>query len=155
MDGWQQDWVKMLETLANDMDRFFQDVAKEMSDATDAFMEFSEDIAEHLHEAIAPELDKFDEQIDEWVEPILQAIAGIESAFTQASQPVSQTVEPILNHHPVCTGCRHYHGQSYNGVMFICAMHPYGMEDGIDSCPDKEAITWLPHSTGFESDDDF
>lgn len=149
MEGWQQEWVKMLETLANDMDRFFQDVAKEMADATDAFLDFSEEVAEQLHEAIAPELDKFDEQVDEWVEPILQAIAAIESAFNQAAEPVSQTVDPILNHHPVCTGCRNYHGQTYNGVMLICAMHPHGVDEGVETCADKEAIVWLPHSTHF------
>lgn len=28
-----------------------------------------------------------------------------------------------------CQGCGHYHGQVYGGNLFVCAMHPYGVED--------------------------
>jgi hypothetical protein len=35
-----------------------------------------------------------------------------------------------------CQGCKHYHGATYNGVRFVCAMHPYGA-DG-DECGDRE-----------------
>ncbi|KYC36413.1 hypothetical protein WA1_42670 [Scytonema hofmannii PCC 7110] len=35
-----------------------------------------------------------------------------------------------------CEGCKHYHGTVYNGVPFVCAMYPYGVEK--DVCPDWE-----------------
>jgi hypothetical protein len=35
-----------------------------------------------------------------------------------------------------CDGCNHYHGAVYNGIPFVCAMHPYGVED--DACADFE-----------------
>ena len=155
MESWQHDLVKALETAASEMDRFFQTVAQEMTDAAETFVELSEEIADQIQVAIAPELDKLDEQIDDWVEPMLHAIAMLEAAFTEAAEPVSRTVEPILNHHPVCTGCRHYHGQVYNDTMLVCAMHPYGIEDGVDTCPDKELISWsFPHTHSSDGFDD-
>ncbi len=33
-----------------------------------------------------------------------------------------------------CKNCKNYHGQSYGGHIFICAMHPYGCAD--ESCSD-------------------
>lgn len=33
-----------------------------------------------------------------------------------------------------CQSCQNYHGESYNGNKFVCAMHPYGFEG--DDCPD-------------------
>jgi hypothetical protein len=35
-----------------------------------------------------------------------------------------------------CDGCKHYHGNVYEGVPLICAMHPYGVE--VDRCADFE-----------------
>ncbi len=37
-----------------------------------------------------------------------------------------------------CQGCCHYHGQTYGGQLFICAMHPYGVEE--DLCPDWQVL---------------
>lgn len=39
-----------------------------------------------------------------------------------------------------CYKCRHHHGKYYNGVEFVCAMHPYGF-DG--KCPDREERSTL------------
>jgi hypothetical protein len=36
-----------------------------------------------------------------------------------------------------CNGCKNYHGAVYNGVPFVCAMHPYGVEDEV--CADFES----------------
>jgi len=35
-----------------------------------------------------------------------------------------------------CSGCKNYHGHSYNGVPFVCGIHPYGCE--LEKCPDWE-----------------
>ncbi len=40
-------------------------------------------------------------------------------------------------HHPVCIGCRHYHGRLYHNVLLVCAMHPYGATGS--TCPDWES----------------
>jgi hypothetical protein len=49
--------------------------------------------------------------------------------FIERSKPPHTT--PIA-----CQGCKHYHGAVYNGVPFVCAMHPYGA-DG-DECGDRQ-----------------
>lgn len=142
----------MLETVVDDMETFFQEVTKELSNAADAFLEFSEDVVEQIQQAIAPQLDPFEDQLDEWLEPILEMVLTFENTFTQAAEPVTQTVEPVLNQQPVCMGCRHYHGQTYNGVMLVCAMHPYGVSEGVDTCPDKEPVMWLSRHWPSDSD---
>lgn len=147
MDDWQQDWMRSVETFANSVGQFFQDVGKDVSDAADALIELTEEMAENLEQFISPNLDRVDNQFDEWLDPILQTILGIENTIDQAVEPVTHTVEPWLNQHPICVGCRNYHGQTYNGTMLICAMHPYGVAEDWDSCPDKEPIVWsLPSS---------
>jgi hypothetical protein len=137
MEGWSHDWVKMLETVAVGVEQFFLEATKEMTDALDAFADFSEDIAAQLEGAIAPELDTLDAEIDPWIESILQAFMGLETVINEAAEPVSHTLEPMLNEHPACVGCRHYHGQMYGGNVLVCAMHPYGSE--TETCPDWES----------------
>lgn len=160
MDGWQQDWMKALESVTNEIGQFFQDLGKDMSEATDAFIEFIDEVAEDVEQSITPSLDEFETQMAAWMEPFLYLFTGLEDtldrAIDQAVEPVSYTVEPLLNQHAICVGCRHYHGRTYNGVMFVCAMHPYGIVDGSESCPDKETVSWmLPPSDFSDSDDRF
>jgi hypothetical protein len=156
MDDWQDEWMKTLESVANDVGQFFQDMSKGVGETIDALMELTEDVTEEMGQAISPGLSQIDRQMDEWIEPILYALAGLGSSIDQAVEPVTHTVEPMFNQHPVCVGCRHYHGQSYNGVMLVCAMHPYGIVDGSETCPDKEPIAWLlPPTDFFDVPDDF
>lgn len=137
-----EDWTEALETIANHVEQFLDDLGKGMGEAVNGFVEFADDMAEELERTITPGLDQFDQQMTEWIEPVLLALTGLEASIDRAVEPVSHTVEPLLNQHPICVGCRHYHGHAYNGVMLVCAMHPYGIVDGGDSCPDKEATTW-------------
>ena len=162
MDNWQQDWFKAIEEIAAEMTQVFDDIGRNISQAADALVNFSEEMANEIGDAlvqvdemIVPKLDQFDEQMAEWVDPVLQAVFGIEAAFDRAVEPVTHTVEPWLNQHPLCMGCRHYHGQEYGGNLLVCAMHPYGVIDGSDSCPDKEAISWSFSNVNYHSNDDF
>ena len=159
MDGWQQDLIKSLESVSDGFDQFFQEVGKEMNKAADALVEITEEVAdgieralEPIEEAVSPTLEQLDDQLVDWLEPLWQAILGFESTIDRAAEPFTHTVEPLINQHPVCVGCRHYHGQAYSGTMFVCAMHPYGITDG-DQCPDKELISWSLPSTSFSNDD--
>lgn len=164
MENWQQDWLKAFESVANDVEQLFEEIGRDISEAAGALLDFSEDVASNVEstliqidQALAPKLDQFDEQMLLWVDPILQAVFGIEAAIDRAAEPLTHTVEPWLNQHPVCVGCRHYHGQEYGGHVLICAMHPYGVTDGTDTCADKELVSWaLPSLQDRDSDlDDF
>jgi len=102
----------------------------------DTLVEATEEVAEQVQSALVSELDP---PVSEFIDSILEAYLGIEIAVENASQPVMHTVEPILNNHPACVGCRNYHGQMYGGNVLVCGMHPYGWEG--EQCPDWES-TW-------------
>ncbi|WP_416666244.1 hypothetical protein [Egbenema bharatensis] len=156
MDDWQDEWMKTLETVANDVGQFFQDIGQGVGETVDALIELTDEMAEEMERAVSPGFERIDRHMDEWIDPILYALAGLGSSIDHAIEPVTHTVEPMLNQHPVCVGCRHYHGQSYNGVMLVCAMHPYGIVDESETCPDKEPIVWsLPSRDFFDHPDDF
>lgn len=142
MEGWQQNWWKMFDSIAHDIEQFLVDATQELSGMADTLIEFSEEVAEQLEDAIAPHIDRLDEHLDEWLVPILQTLDQFESDLDHAVEPVTHTIEPILNEHPICAGCRHYHGRMYGGNLLICAMHPYGIVDGSDYCADKEPTSW-------------
>jgi hypothetical protein len=140
MDDWQKDWMKAFDLLAEGVDQLCQDVAKEVENAVEGFADLSNEIFEQIEEAIAPNLDEWDQQMTEWTDSVLQLFFDFETDFNQSAEPFTQTLEPMLNEHPACVGCRNYHGYSYNGVPFVCAMHPYGWE-ADEACPDWDS-TW-------------
>jgi hypothetical protein len=142
MDGWQQDWLRSLESVTKEVEQFFENVGRELDDFADAVIEFSEEVMEEVERSIVPKLDQLDHQIADWVEPVIQIVLGMETTLDRAVEPVTHTVEPWLNQHPVCIGCQHYHGQVYGGNLLICAMHPFGVEEGVDQCADKELVSW-------------
>jgi hypothetical protein len=141
MDDWQQDWVKVLEMATGEVERLFLSIAKEVNEAADALIDFSEEVAEQVERAIAPTAaymdDHIDSQFDDWLEPLMLALTGLENVVGEAAAPVTRTVEPMLNQHPACMGCRHYHGQNYGGNILVCGMHPYGWD--AEKCPDWES----------------
>jgi hypothetical protein len=156
MEGWQQDLVKMLETITAEIEAFFDGVVKEVNSATESLVELSDQVTEQIEQAIAPTLDQIDDRFADWLEPFILAITSLEEVISDAAAPVTHTVEPFLNQHPVCVGCRHYHGQSYGENMLVCAMHPHGIEEGVETCPDKELISWsFPHINTSDSDDEW
>jgi hypothetical protein len=153
MEDWHQDWSKTFETIASDIGQLFEavgrDLERDIAEAANALFSFSEEVASdvevalyQIDQVLAPKLDQLDQQLEQWVDPVLQAVWGIESTIDRAVEPVTHTVEPWLNQHPVCMGCRNYHGQQYGDHFLVCAMHPYGVTEGADSCSDKEPITW-------------
>jgi hypothetical protein len=144
MDDWQKNVSEMLETLADQVEDFFLDVAHDMTEVVNIFTEFSEEIATQFHNAFADEMEQY---VTELVGPVLEAYFGLGGAVEEATQPIVQTVEPLLKQHPVCVGCRHFHGQAYGGTLLVCGMHPYGVSKGEETCPDKEATIWK--SPGF------
>lgn len=124
MEDWQKDFFEMVEAVAEIVDEFFVGVTETV-----------EAIAEQMQTAIATDLDQCLQQL---FEPIAELYSDFEDIGTDADLYFTYTgVEPSVDKHPACIGCRHYHGQVYSGNLLVCAMHPYGWDD--NNCPDWES----------------
>lgn len=158
MEDWQKDFSEFLDTVAEQMEDFFLGISKEVTEVVNTLVDVSEELAVQVQDVFSDEVEQY---INELVNPVLEAYFGFEGLVETAAQPMIQTVEPLLSQHPVCVGCRHYHGQSYSGNLLVCGMHPYGVIEGSDTCPDKELTVWKsPYFNtegqfSFGSDDDW
>jgi hypothetical protein len=157
MNNWQTDWWKALDELADGVEQACLDLSNDLNDVADSLMDASEQLATQLEQTIAPHLDEWeqaiaphlqvlDQQMLQWLDPILQAFEDVDQQWMDAAHPVNQTIEPLINRHPACVGCQHYHGQVYGETMLVCGMHPYGW-DG-DECPDWESAWQVPPPHG-------
>jgi len=139
MNDWQKDWFELLETITEQIEGFFLEVALDVTEAMSGLVEFSDELSTQLNSTL---VDEVEQSITVLVSPILEAYFGMGGAIEEFTQPVTQTVEPMLKQHPTCVGCRNFHGQYYGDSLLVCAMHPYGVEEGVETCPDKEAVNW-------------
>lgn len=130
MEKWQKDFFEILETVTDEVDRFFLGV----TEMVDSFVELSEEITEQVQSTIITEIDQY---LHELAEPIFEVYWELEEIVGEdLDQPFPYTVEPTPEEHPACVGCRHYHGHVYGGNLLVCGMHPYGWEE--ENCPDWE-----------------
>ncbi len=117
MEPWQKDFWQIIDAVNSEAEQFFDGIVE-------------------IVEEIVTEVDLL---MTEAVEPILELCLGLESVVGEAAQPIVQTVQPILEEHPACVGCRYYYGQIHGGNLLVCAMHPYGWDSA--PCPDWQT-TW-------------
>jgi hypothetical protein len=139
MEEWQKDFSELLEIMTKQVEDFFVEFSREVTEVVNVFTEISEDITTQLQNAFTEEIEQY---VTELVNPVLEAYFGFEGVVGDVAQPMLQSVEPLLSQHPVCAGCRHYHGQMYGGNLLVCGMHPYGVGEGTETCPDKELTVW-------------
>lgn len=135
MEDWSLDFEKMLEVMAKDVERFFTDLSRDIDRMVDDFVEASEAIADQMQTTFSTEIEP---RLSEFIDPILEAYLGFEVVVEETAQPIIHTVDPVMNNHPACIGCRHYHGQMYGGNMLVCGMHPFGWEE--EKCPDWQSV---------------
>ncbi|MEH2280204.1 MAG: hypothetical protein V7K90_02490 [Nostoc sp.] len=129
MEQWQKDLVEIVETVADEVERFFLG----MSEVIDAFFELTEEVTEQVHNNIVTEVDQY---LQDLAEPMLEAYWELEDIVADVDPGFPYSVEPTAEKNPACIGCTHYHGQVYSGNLLVCAMHPHGCED--ENCPDWE-----------------
>ncbi len=127
MEQWQKNLFEMLETVADEVEHFFEGV----TGIVETFFDLSEEITEQVQSTIATEIDQY---LNELAEPIFEVYWELEEIVGEVDQPFPYTVEPTPEQHAACIGCCHYHGQVYGGNLLVCGMHPYGWED--ENCPD-------------------
>ncbi len=135
MENWQKDFWEMVQTLADETERFFVG----MTEMVDTFFDFTEELSEQVQETLYANVAEVDQYLQDITEPLLNEVYwelddlpldGLDPAF-----PYS--VEATSEKNPACVGCKHYHGYAYGGNLLVCGMHPTGCED--TTCSDWEA----------------
>ena len=130
MEKWQKDFFYFLETVADEVDKFFEGI----NETVETLFEFSEEVTNSWQNSIGTEIEQY---LNELTEPFLDAYWDLEDIVGDVEQsPLPYIVDPTQSENPACIGCRNYHGQVYNGNILVCAMHPYGWDD--EHCPDWE-----------------
>jgi hypothetical protein len=128
-------------------DAVTEDLAQQVVPTLDAWADTVDETLKPLETALGAEADRLADAVSEQLTPLVTPlVTELERWLGVIAEPVNRTVDPWLNDHPACVGCRHYHGQAYGGNMFICAMHPYGAED--NQCPDWESVWPQPPNNG-------
>ncbi len=129
MEHWEKDFWEIVETVADEVDRFFLG----MTEMVDSFFELTEEISEQVQSTIVTEVDQY---LQELAEPILDVYWEWEDVVGDVDPSFPYGVEATAEKNPACIGCRHYHGQAYGGNLLVCGMHPHGWDD--ENCPDWE-----------------
>ncbi|NES95218.1 MAG: hypothetical protein F6K32_08285 [Desertifilum sp. SIO1I2] len=133
MEDWQKDFENLFDSLTLGVEKFLIDVTHDFTEFLDAIADASEEVFENLQDSMFVE---FEQTLRDFVEPILESYIDFDDNLTEIYYPGQQAVDPLLNNHPACVGCHHYHGQVYNGNLLVCGMHPYGWDTA--ECPDWE-----------------
>ena len=141
MDDWQKDWWQQIEQISDNLEKFAIDVNQAIDYFSEEITEAIEDLGEKIRESVESEVDHFVEEVNDFlsennIEVEFDFWVGIEDLvddfdFVEVSQE-----QPGKDRNPACVGCHHYHGQTYNGQILVCGIHPYGVEG--DQCLDWE-----------------
>ncbi len=134
MDDWQKEFFGMLDLITGEVEKFVHEINQDVNEFIETLAEVSEEVAQQLQEAIATE---FDEYLNPLFDAFIEDFPELSDQTWEFTYPGVETVEPSLTQNPACRGCRHYHGQVYNGNLLVCGMYPYGWEG--ETCPDWEA----------------
>ena len=146
MDDWLQELQERFNTAARESSQWFADFSKQTEQAIDDWVEVSIDTLQDVEEALAPGFDQLYDQIDQAVDASIVFVEQQVSPWVEeVTAPVTHTVNPWLQNHPACIGCRNYHGNTYGDEMLVCGIHPYG--PGEERCPDWESV-WPASNKG-------
>jgi hypothetical protein len=152
MNDWLQEWERWIETVSDEVADWWVEVEAIAEDWATETEQWWEETAAQLQTTLSEE---FQVDLDEIAQECDRAIADWFAFWFAPNSPGSPdaTDEDLMDqltpkqdatptHHPVCLGCRHYHGRLYHNVLLVCAMHPYGAPGS--TCPDWESDTEPP-----------
>ncbi|MGB5632727.1 MAG: hypothetical protein WBM44_26640 [Waterburya sp.] len=140
MNDWHDEWWKQLEKTAVEVEYFLAEVGEATELAVD---EVSENISSFLEQFQLDVFGEVDNFIEDLVDVIITTSDEIDAALSEEWEHFADEDftnmsyhQPSAQSHPACINCANYHGQIYNGNLFVCAMHPYGSDE--NNCPDWE-----------------
>jgi hypothetical protein len=141
MDDWQKDWWEELEKASLSVEKFFDDINQAVESFSEEVTEALIELSDQIQDTVVTKVDRY---VEDFIDLMTETTVEFEfniweeiENFTGDSEFVNITTEtPSENKYPACIGCRHYHGQAYNGQILVCGMHPYGVED--TNCLDWE-----------------
>jgi hypothetical protein len=61
----------------------------------------------------------------------------LEHLFAEMVLDIDPNINPLAIVNSACVECKYFHGNIYEGILFVCGIHPYGWSD--ENCPDWEA----------------
>jgi len=137
--AFQQALQRELKTAAKESSDWLAAVSAQTSTAVDEWVESSLEVAEEIDAALAPTLAELNDRLDQAAESSFvfveqQLMPWVE----EVSAPMTRTVNPWLQNHTACIGCKHYHGTQYGNEMLVCSMHPYGSDE--ENCRDWDSV---------------
>ena len=134
------DWWKQIEKTAADVEEFWIEVEETTESLVD---EISENVGSFWKQFQSEIVEEVDSLIKDIVEVLIITSEEIDSVidedwdnFTDGDFTSVTYHTPSVQSNPACINCANYHGQSYNGNLLVCAMHPEGWDD--NNCPDWE-----------------
>ncbi len=144
MDDWLKQLQDTLNSAARDSSDWWAEVSEEANQAAEALEQTSTAAFQEIQAAIEPVVNEIGDQVESSLETSFVFIeARVIPWLQQTTAPITHTVNPWLQHHPTCIGCKNYHGSTYGENTLVCGMHPYGPDD--DSCADWESV-WTENS---------
>lgn len=160
-DNWARDLGDFFENAARTTEQWAEQTFHDAIEAADNFAgELEKQLrpsleqwANEIHDSVEPietaldnEVERFTEEVTELITPVVVPLAGaIETWLEAMAAPIASHVEPVVNEHTACIGCKHYYGQSHGGQMLVCGMYPYGPD--AETCPDWESVWGQPPSS--------
>ena len=133
MEDWQKEFWQKVDTAGEQIGEFLEEVAQEVLAVGDVVELISAEMTLQLSDTTTT----IEQSITAGLMPLIDALLGLNAA----DNPFDEA-QPAWPHHPICVGCRHYHGQIYGETLLVCGMHPYGVE--TETCSDREAAPDRP-----------
>ncbi|MBE9078725.1 hypothetical protein IQ241_15715 [Romeria aff. gracilis LEGE 07310] len=139
MEAWLKQISQTLEAVAEQSERWLLAASKDASEAMDELLDASVSALSEFEDAVLPTFERLSEDLAQILEPGIDFLEeNLDRWVEDTAAPLTHTLQPWLQEHPTCIGCRHYHGENYGENILICAMYPYGPDQ--ETCPDWESV---------------